>query len=77
MPLRRQFVVLGDEGIHGKVGQEFWRRVADRVSERFHEGDFTGGLVKGIEEVGEQLAAHFPHDSAADLDELTNDVDFE
>ncbi len=77
VPSRRRFVVLGDQGIHAKVGQEFWRQVADRVSERFHEGDFTGGLVKGIEEVGEQLAAHFPHDTASDLDELTNDVDFE
>jgi uncharacterized membrane protein len=51
--------------------------VADRVSERFHEGDFTGGLVKGIEEVGEQLATHFPYESTSDVDELTNDVDFE
>jgi uncharacterized membrane protein len=77
VPSRRRFVVLGDEGIHAKVGQEFWRRVADRVSERFHEGNFTSGLVEGIEEVGEQLAAHFPYDSTADVDELTNDVDFE
>jgi len=77
VPSRRRFVVLGDEGIHAKVGQEFWRRVVDRVSERFREDDFTSGLVQGIEEVGEQLAAHFPYDSAADVDELTNDVDFE
>lgn len=77
VPSRRRFVVLGDEGIHAKVGQEFWRRVADRLSKRFREGDFTGGLVEGIEEVGEQLAAHFPYDSTADVDELTNDVDFE
>jgi len=77
VPSRRRFVVLGDEGIHAKVGQEFWRRVADRVSERFREGDFTSGLVEGIEEVGEQLAAHFPYDSATDVDELTDDVDFE
>ena len=77
VPSRRRFVVLGDEGIHAKVGQEFWRRVVDRVSERFREGDFTSGLVQGIEEVGEQLAAHFPYDSATDVDELTDDVDFE
>ena len=77
VPSRRRFVVLGDQGIHAKVGQGFWRQVAERVSERFHEGDFTGGLVKGIEEVGEQLAAHFPYESASDVDELTNDVDFE
>ena len=77
VPSRRRFVVLGDEGIHAKVGQDFWQRVANRVSEHFRDGDFTTGLLKGIEEVGEQLAAHFPYDSTADIDELTDDVDFE
>ena len=38
--------------------------------------DFTGGLVKGIEEVGEQLSTHFPHHTD-DVDELSDDVDFE
>ncbi|MSO22995.1 MAG: hypothetical protein EXQ58_07030 [Acidobacteria bacterium] len=76
VPSRRKFVVLGDQGIHAKVGQEFWLQVADRVSERFRERDFTGGLVKGIEEVGKQLAAHYPYDKPSDVDELTNEVDF-
>jgi uncharacterized membrane protein len=76
VPSRRKFVVLGDCGIHAKVGQEFWQKVAERVSERFRVGDFTGGLVQGIEEVGEQLASHFPYDAASDVDELTNEVDF-
>jgi uncharacterized membrane protein len=77
VPSRRKFVVLGDQGIHERVGQEFWRQVAARVSERFRVGDFTGGLVKGIEEVGEQLAAHFPYDAVSDVDELPDDVNFE
>ena len=29
-----------------------------------------------IEEVGEQLATHFPFDAATDVDELPDDVDF-
>jgi uncharacterized membrane protein len=77
VPSRRRFVVLGDEGIHAKVGQDFWQRVAGRVSEHFRHGEFTTGLINGIEEVGEQLAAHFPYDSTADVDELTDEVDFE
>ena len=76
VPSRRKFVVLGDSGIHAKVGQEFWHRVVDVVSERFRSGDFTGGLVRGIEEVGEQLASHFPYDAATDQNELPDDVDF-
>jgi uncharacterized membrane protein len=77
VPSRRRFVVLGDEGVHAKVGQDFWQRVAGRVCEHFRQGEFTTGLINGIEEVGEQLAAHFPYDSAADVDELTDEVDFE
>ena len=76
VPSRRKFVVLGDRGIHEHVGQEFWHQVAAVVSEKFRRGDFTGGLVRGIEEVGEQLAAHFPYDPTSDKDELPDDVDF-
>jgi len=74
VPSRHKLVILGDHGIHEKVGQEFWQRVVERVIERFRAGDFTGGLVKGIEEIGERLAVHFPYDS--DVNELSNKVDF-
>jgi uncharacterized membrane protein len=76
VPSRRRFVILGDEGIHAKVGQEFWDRVAAAVSEHLRNGDFTLGLVHGIETVGEQLARHFPFDPATDTDELSNEIDF-
>ncbi len=76
VPARRRFVVLGDEGIHAKVGQDFWEGVAAAVSEHLREGDFTRGLVHGIETVGEQLALHFPFDPATDANELPNAIDF-
>jgi uncharacterized membrane protein len=76
VPARRKFVVLGDSGIHARVGQPFWEAVAAAVSEKFREGDFTGGLVKAIETIGEQLATHFPYDPATDTNELKNDIDF-
>jgi uncharacterized membrane protein len=75
VPARRKFVVLGDRGIHERVGQEFWDRVVAVVSEKFREGDFTEGLVRGIEEVGEQLATHFPHQTD-DRNELSDEIDF-
>src|SRR5919198_3819690 len=28
VPARRKFVVLGDDGIHAKVGQQFWDKTA-------------------------------------------------
>ncbi len=76
VPSRRRFVVLGDQGIHDKAGQELWQHVVGRMGEHFREGDFTMGLVEGITEVGEQLAAYFPYDAATDVNELSDDIDF-
>jgi uncharacterized membrane protein len=76
VPSRRRFVVLGDQGIHEKAGQELWEAVAAAMSEHFRRGDFTEGLVRGIEAVGVRLAEHFPHRGAADVNELPDAVDF-
>jgi uncharacterized membrane protein len=76
VPSRKRFVVLGDEGIHAKVGQEFWDCVAGLMTDHFRRGEFTAGLVKGIAEAGGQLAEHFPYDAAVDVNELADDVDF-
>ena len=75
VPGRRQFAILGDVGIHQKVGVDFWQAVAQAVSRRFHAGDLNGGLVEGIEEVGRQLAQHFPGRGAADVNELRDEPD--
>ena len=76
VPARRRFVVLGDEGIHARVGQEFWDGVAAAMSGDFKKGRFGEGLVRGIAEVGKRLAEHFPYDAAADKNELPDDIDF-
>jgi len=77
VPARRRFVVLGDEGIHVKVGQKFWEQIVTAMSEKFRKGEFTEGIIKGIKEVGEHLAAHFPYDPLTDVNELPDDVDFD
>ena len=76
VPARKKFVVLGDAGIHAKVGQEFWDSLAGLMSARFKKGEFTEGLVEAIDEAGRRLAAHFPYDAAVDVNELADDVDF-
>lgn len=76
VPSRRTFVVLGDEGIHARVGQDFWEEIAAAMSEDFKKGDFTDGLVRGIGKAADELAAHFPYDAAADVNELPDEIDF-
>ena len=76
VPSRRTFVVLGDSGIHERVGQDFWDRVAGAISKKFREADFTGGLVDGIGAIGESLSKYFPANAAANPNELADEVDF-
>jgi uncharacterized membrane protein len=76
VPARRRFVVLGDKGIHEKVGQEFWQTVAAHLESHFRMGQFTEGLIGAINEIGDQLAAHFPYLGERDVNELSNEVDF-
>jgi len=75
VPARKRFIVLGDKGIHEKVGQEFWASIAAAMSEDFKKGDFTDGLVRGIEIAARGLAAHFPFGVSAGLNELPDDID--
>jgi uncharacterized membrane protein len=77
VPARRRFVVLGDRGIHEKVGQPFWDEVTKAMSEHFRGGDFTAGLVHAIELIGERLSQHFPYAGASDRNELSDEVDFD
>ncbi len=76
VPSRKRFVVLGDDGIHAKVGQDFWDDLVGSLSEHFKRAEFTEGLVAGITRVGERLAEHFPWAGDRDRNELSDDVDF-
>ncbi|MGH9458998.1 MAG: TPM domain-containing protein [Thermoanaerobaculia bacterium] len=71
---QQQFAVIGDRGIHEKVGPEFWEAVAAHMVEHFRKGEFTDGVVDAVREVGEQLARHFPHAGEKDVNELSNQI---
>lgn len=75
-PAIRRFQILGDSGIHERCGPDFWKDVAAGMEESFRRGEFTEGVVRGVEKVGEILARHFPR-SSGDRDELPNTVDEE
>jgi uncharacterized membrane protein len=74
VPSRHRLVVLGDTGINERVDEDFWLRIVRALTERFHRHDFTDGIVAGIEEVGRELARHFPR-RESDINELPDEVD--
>ena len=60
LPRARKFAVVGDEGIHQKCGDEFWRQLVERMRGHFQQANFTDALVEAIEEAGRLLTTHFP-----------------
>src|SRR5438445_9919445 len=63
-PKLRRFRILGDVGVHEKCGDEFWKETSGEMEEHFRRGEFTEGVVKGIQKAGELLALHFPRSSS-------------
>ncbi|HEY8995901.1 MAG TPA: TPM domain-containing protein [Lacunisphaera sp.] len=72
-PMSQTFAVIGDEGVHLKCGQTFWDELAAVMAGAFQRGEFTAGLIAGIERAGALLAAHFPRRSD-DINELPDGV---
>jgi len=56
----RKFAILGDEGIHRVVPEDYWESVKEKMEKRFREGQFCEGLCLGIREIGEKLKVYFP-----------------
>ena len=69
-----KFAVVGDSGIHAKVGQSFWEGIRDHMVPELKEGRLVDALELGIAEAGRALAEHFPHQGRSDRDELSNEV---
>lgn len=76
VPARRKFTILGDAGIHEKVGQEFWQNITAEVAGHFQKGEFTEGLVHGIKLAGEELARHFPCGDKPRENHMTDEIDY-
>lgn len=75
VPSRHAFVVLGDSGIHARVGQPFWDSLAAILNEHFRKGAFAEGLIIAIASAGEQLCQYFPRDEQSDVNELPDAIE--
>ena len=70
-----RFAILGDEGIHRVVPENFWEDVKELMVSHFREDDFGQGMVEGIARIGEKLHEFFPWQSD-DANELPDDISF-
>ena len=72
----RRAAVIGDQEVHARVGDAYWRELVDAVVRRFGDGRPRDGFVHAIGELGSVLSRHFPR-SPDDRDELSNQISVE
>jgi len=69
----KQYAIAGDIGIHEKVGQDFWKEKAQKMLAHFANDQLVTGIEACINEIGEALCIHFPHEGD-DINELPDDI---
>jgi uncharacterized membrane protein len=72
-PGDRKFALIGDRGIHDRVGHGFWDSVRDVLQEELRAGRTREGVIAAVAEIGRVLGAHFP-DRPEDTNELPDRV---
>jgi uncharacterized membrane protein len=71
-----QAAILGDEGIHQKVGGEYWEAEVKKMIWQFKNEHLVDGICLAITDLGEALYQHFPYDSSTDKNELPDEIVF-
>ncbi len=72
----RQLAIYGDEGIHQKLGNEYWNKEVAKMIKEFNRENYAAGISKCVLEVGEALKSNFPYDKVTDKNELPDDIVF-
>jgi uncharacterized membrane protein YgcG len=60
----RDVEIVADRGIDAHVGAAGWQKICAAMEADFRNGNFSGGVIKGIGAVSQQLAVHFPKQGA-------------
>ena len=71
----RQMAILGDEGIHQRLGQEFWNNEIKTIVADFKQHQIVDGICHMIGDVGAALKSNFPYTSD-DKNELSDGIVF-
>jgi uncharacterized membrane protein len=70
-----KIAVLGDAGIHKKLGAEYWDKIVQGIVSNFKAGKQGEGLAAAIIDCGHQLKQYFPYTSD-DKNELNDSISF-
>ncbi len=71
-----QLAVYGDEGIHVKVGNDYWINEVKQMISSFDRENYAEGIRQCVIDIGDALHAHFPFDNDTDKNELPDEIVF-
>lgn len=70
----KKLAVFGDQGIHEKVGDDYWNEQVQIMLSHFKSENYITGLTEVILAIGETLTHHFPYDRTNDVNELSDEI---
>ena len=70
-----QLAIYGGQGIHEKVGTEFWNKEVLQILSEFKAHHYAAGIVHAVGDIGAALQTYFPYDHQ-DKNELSNEIIF-
>jgi uncharacterized membrane protein len=73
--LSHKVAIIGDEGIHKKLGSPYWDALVEKLINKFKTSNKAEALAESIIECGNQLGKFFPL-SSDDKNELSNSISF-
>ncbi len=73
--LDKKIAIVGDVGIHQKLGDAFWKQTVNEVIEKIKTGNKALALADCILHCGNQLSKFFPRQED-DKNELKNNISF-
>ena len=72
----RQLAVFGDEGIHKRVGNEYWSTEVKKMISNFNRENYAAGIAEVVKDIGTALTKNFPFNNDTDKNELPDDIVF-
>ncbi len=71
-----ELALFGDEGIHKKVGSEYWKNAVKNMIAEFANQHIASGIEQCILQIGQTLKETFPYEATTDKNELPDDIVF-
>ena len=71
-----ELALFGDEGIHNKVGAEYWKNAVKNMIAEFADQHIISGIEQCILQIGQTLKETFPYEANTDKNELPDDMVF-